>query len=181
MFSHVQGRTDASKAWDDLARKILLSIGIIPTRGDPSLFSGVVKGSPMLLCKATDDFGVGTQNKEAYNFVVKTFRDHKLVVHDIGEMSFYFGTRIIISSSCITIDHNHLVYISLQMMYGKSWKDQLPATTKSPPLPGGSKYELELIAATPFTTSERVAYEKSLGWKYRSILGIWMFVAQRSR
>ena len=31
MFSHVQGRTDASKAWDDFARKIFLFIGIVPT------------------------------------------------------------------------------------------------------------------------------------------------------
>lgn len=67
------------------------------------------------------------------------------------------------------------------MMYGKSWKEQLPSTTKSPPLPAGSKYQLELITETPFNPSERAEYEKSLGWKYRSILGIWMFIAQRTR
>ena len=181
MFSHVQGRTDASKAWDEMARKILKSIGLIPTRGDPSLFSGVVEKEPMIICKATDDFGVGTRLKKAYDLVVKTFRSYDLVVHDIGEMSFYFGTRIIITSSCITLDHNHLIYTSLEMMYGISWRDQLPSTTKSPPLPSGSKYELELIMATPFSSSERIEYEKSLGWKYRSILGIWMFMAQRTR
>ena len=124
------------------------------------------------MCKETDDFGVGMRKKKAYDLVVKTLRDYDLVVHDIGEMSFYFVTRL---------DHNHLVYTSLEMMYGKSWKDQLPATTKSPLLPGGSKYQLELITETPFNPSERVAYEKSLGWKYRSILGIWMFLAQRTR
>ena len=85
MYSYVQGRTDASKAWDVLARKILASVNIHPTRGDPSLFSGRILDSPVLLMKATDDFGVGTCNPAAYAVIVKAFRDYKLVVHDIGK------------------------------------------------------------------------------------------------
>ena len=38
MFSHVQARKDASKVWDEMSRKILKSIGIVPTIADPSLF-----------------------------------------------------------------------------------------------------------------------------------------------
>ena len=109
---------DASKAWDSLALKILTSDNLYPTRGDHSLFSGRILDSPMLLMKATDDFGVGTCNDKAYANVVKAFKDFDLMVHDIREMTFYFGTRIIITSSCITLDNNHMIETSLEIMYG---------------------------------------------------------------
>lgn len=174
MYSYVQGRT-TSKAWDDLAWKILASVNLYPTRGDPSLFSGRILDSPILLMKATDNFGVGTCNPNAYAMIVKAFRDYNLVVHDIGEMTFYFGTRVIISSSCITLDHNHMIEASLETMFGRSWKDQHPASIKTAPLPGGSTYKLMLI------NEPCIDFEKTMGWKYCSILGIWIFVAQHTR
>ena len=172
--------------WDALARKILNSVGIVPTRGDPSLFSGsltlegIKHAVPVILMKATDDFGVGTTKKQAYDFLVSLFRKWKFVVHDIGSMTFYFGTRVIISQSCISLDHNHLIDQSLIMMFGPHWKDQ-KLTTKSPPLPSSPEYEARLFAATPFSIPEKISHETTLGWKYRSVLGIWLFVSQRTR
>ena len=155
MYSHVQGRTDANKAWDVFARKILKTLDIVPTRGDQSLFAGQIKGNPALVMKATDDFGVGTSSPETYQTIVTTFKNFNLIVHDIGEMSFYFGTRVIISSSCISLDHKHLIEQSLVIMFGKSWKDQYTSGLKIGPLPGRSKYELMLLSATPFTKLEK--------------------------
>ena len=64
------------------------------------------------------------------------------------------------------------------MIFGESWKQQPITGSKKAPLPGGSKYELSLYSETPFTLSERLDYEKTHGWKCRSVLGICMFVAQ---
>ena len=165
MYNVVQGRKDASLEWDILARKILKSVGVVSTRGDPSLFSGVlqVKGHDdiaketglyltasetdraVLVMKATDDFGVGTWLKASYLFLVALFRKWKFVVHDIGEMSFYFGARVIISSSCISLDHNHMIAQSLTMMFGPSWNKQI-ITTKTAPLPSTPEFEARLFS-----------------------------------
>ena len=200
MYNVVQGRKDASLEWDILARRILKSVGVVATCGDPSLFSGVLqpKGNEdvakkvhmnlstpehdraVLIMKATDDFGIGTRKKASYLFLVELFRKWKFVVHDIGEMSFYFGARIIISSSCISMDHNHMIEQSLVMMFGPRWNTQT-ITTKTAPLPSTTEFESRLFLATPFSLPEKIKYEASLGWAYRTILGIWIFVAHRSR
>ena len=200
MYNVVQGRKDASFEWDVLARKILKSVGVVATRGDPSLFSGVLSLNDykdeakkvgldpgnednklaVILIKATDDFGVGTKRKAAYLFLVELFRKWKFVVHDIGEMSFYFGARIIITSSCISMDHNHMIAQSLVMMFGPRWFDQI-ITTKTAPLPSTPEFESRLFLATPFSLTEKKTYEAKIGWSYRTILGIWIFVAHRSR
>ena len=44
--------------------------------------------------KATDDFGVDTTSKEAYLTVVELFKKYKLVVHDIGAMTFWVNVQV---------------------------------------------------------------------------------------
>ena len=78
------------------------------------------------------------------------------------------------------MDHNHLIRQTLIMIFGPSWMKQ-PVTTKTAPLPSTPEYEIKFFTATPLSVQQKLKLEKDLGWTYRTILGIWLFVAHQTR
>jgi hypothetical protein len=74
MFMFVQGQTDASRKWGELVEDFVFTeLGLAANRADPCTYSGIYKGQPVILCRATDDFLLFCRNQSSYDAMIVDF------------------------------------------------------------------------------------------------------------
>lgn len=91
---------DASLKWKVAVEEVLIDLlGLIPNCTDNCVYSGVVKGDPVVLGRATDNFLIAT-SELAHDYIVgvlrhKTNGSMRWLIHGYGLATYYFGIRVV--------------------------------------------------------------------------------------
>ena len=70
MFSHVQGRKDASREWGKHIDNVICAqlLGLTKNRADQQcVYQGTINNYHVIMDQATDDILIGTRSLETYN------------------------------------------------------------------------------------------------------------------
>mgnify|MGYP000361726594 CR=1 FL=1 len=181
MNSFVQGRVDASFRWQEHVEPVIFNdLAFLPNRADPSVYCGLFQQTPVVLCRATDDFLCLCANEETYHLIVKVFEKH-WTVHSLGVVSTFFGLHFVVSDDCVTIDQTDKAENIITAVYGPSWIKQPPSSSCSTPMRPGTAYSESLARAIPLDERELKATENEFGFKYRTILQGCMHIALWTR
>ena len=155
---------------------LIKELGLTPNRADLCIYFGIVKGDPLILGCATDDFLMAT-TKRAYERVVHSLRFYpdgkkRWDMHAFGLATLFFGIRIIRSDDAISIDQHPFDFDMLMKLDGADWLLKPRGDPrKMVPLPTGSAYEAELAAEQPLIGADLFAAEQHYGFKFQTVLG----------
>ena len=156
-------------------------LGLIKNRADQCIYQGTINQCHVILARATDDILVGTSSLDTYNHIVTTLESH-WKIHNMGQVSHFFGLRFLFSSNCMTIDQTHMVHeMILQYVYGSSWNKQIISRTNMIPMLSGVQHEEALASCIPYSPSELHKAIQLYGFEYRTLLGQFQHLCQWTR
>jgi hypothetical protein len=182
MNAYVQGRVDASRKWSILIEKrIFTDLKLTPNRADPSVYSGHFQGSPLIMCRATDDFLVICEFRSTYDAIVAIFKA-QWTIHALGSVTTFFGINFHVSSQCVTLDQNDKVASMLSSVYGTNWSSTPPKASYSSPMIAGTAHAEDLARCSPYSADElQMAQTSTFGFGFRTILCGSMHIALWTR
>ena len=152
-------------------------LGLQANRADPCTYSGIYKGNPVILCRATDDFLLLCQHKSTYNSMIDDIRQ-KWTVHALDEVKMFFGIRFICSDRCVTLDQNHKIRAIIVDVFGPAYdKQALSGRGYSTPMLSGTEHANELASCIPFSPEELKQAQIDYGFSFRHVLGGCMHCA----
>jgi hypothetical protein len=155
-------------------------IGLIANQADPCTYSGIYKGKPVILCRATNDFLLFCEDQAPYDaMMILDFRK-KWRVHALDELKMFFGIQFICSPKCVTMDQTHKIKDLLIDVFGPSCNKQaLSGRGYTMPFIEGTDHANELAACIAYSATELhcVQNGETFGFNFRHVLGGCMHCA----
>lgn len=187
----IQGTKDAGKLWYDLIRLVFEDLGMIRSTCDHGIFTWNYKGDDTLatnqtinhkaiICLATDDILIFTNNIICYQRIRMSFDPLFDYSYQQGPLLKFLNMRIIQSNHGISIDQTNHIQKNILQDY---WKNQDTTSIKwqSAPFPTESSFEEALFHALPLTPSQHKGYIQTHNGSLAKWIGALMHITQVTR
>lgn len=176
----IQGHPESPRLWEKHIDKILRKMGLQPTRHEPCLYSGTVKGQIVLFLRQVDDFSVAAADANTCSKIIAYINSQmSMDVKDLGLITRFNGVDVFQTKWYIKITCEK--YIT-KMLQHHDWLLKAPPPIHPLPLPSDAEFARSLEQATPpATIHEKDRLRTQMGFNYRQVIGelIWPMVKCR--
>ena len=168
----LQGHPESPRLWAEFIDRIIREeVGLTPTTHEPCLYHGTIKGQRVLFLRQVDDFAVASTDTSICDHIINTISKHlSAPMKNLGIIDSFNGVQIEQESQYIKL-HNTKYIETILDKHG--WLNDTYKSHRNPtPMRSDNKYLEQLENAVgPETEEERKQLEKSMGFKYRTVLG----------
>ena len=176
----IQGHPESPRLWEKHIDAILQDMGFTPTRHEPCLYRGLVKGELVFFLRQVDDFSVAASSPETCSSIIR-YIDSKmsLDVKDLGLISRFNGMDIHQTKYYVKITCERYIR---KMLQHHGWLRDEPQPVLPLPLPSEKEFIHRLEhAEVPTNEAERALLCQQMGFGYRQVIGelIWPMVKCR--
>ena len=174
----LQGHPESPRLWAKTIDKIIQDkVHLKPTTHEPCLYHGHVNNEKVYLLRQVDDFAVAAHSQETAKQVIDIISQNLSVpMHNLGILSRFNGVDVTQAQSYIKISNK--TYIS-KVLESYEWTADTKSPTHMTPMRDDAAYlrrlDTELGPDYLKDKEEHDKLEKSMGFRYRKLLGELLF------
>ena len=187
LYRALQGHPEAGVLWERMITDILINkMGFKNTAHEKNIYSGVLDGKEILVCRQVDDFAAGSETMKTAELFVAKIREH--VRYEFAQMGIetkdgvyqrYNGIDVIQTRDYIKVGCE--TYID-RMLMSHGWdapRHQDPPNLT--PIPTDTASRLMTLEGPTEKSQEAKEIAKKQGFSYRNVLGelIYAYVIAR--
>ena len=178
LYRALQGHPEAGVLWERMITDILINkMGFKNTTHERNIYTGMVDGEEVLVCRQVDDFASGSKTRKAAERFLDLVREHVqaefagmgIEIPDKGMFQRYNGIDVFQTRDYVKLSAESYIDRMLQTHGWDSTKQQ--DDSKIVPLVPASVTELQTLKGPPEKSVEATEIANRCGFSYRNILG----------